>query len=100
MPRFTLMPGGYVVVWQNESPIIQTPSQTIETIILKRWHKAQPRTTKLISESLKHLRRNVKELLEFVSGGGLKAGYIAAEVIGVENFPHRCLKAREFGSKL
>jgi hypothetical protein len=53
-----------------------------------------------VPESLKRLRRNVKELLEFLSGGGLKAGYIAAEFIGVENFPHRRLKAREFGGKL
>jgi len=53
-----------------------------------------------VPESLKRLRRNVKELLEFLSGGGLKAGYIAAEFIGVENCPHRRLKAREFGGKL
>jgi len=28
-----------------------------------------------LTESLKRLRRNVKELLEFLSGGGFKAGY-------------------------
>jgi hypothetical protein len=32
-----------------------------------------------VPESLKRLRRNVKELLEFLSGGGLKGGYIAAK---------------------
>jgi len=51
-------------------------------------------------KNLKRSRRNVKELLEFLSGGGLKAGYIAAEFIGVEDLPHCRLKARELGSKV
>src|ERR1035437_10250113 len=46
------------------------------------------------------LRRNVKELLEFLSRGRFQTGQIAGEFIWVEDTPHRCLKAWEFGSKL
>lgn len=46
------------------------------------------------------LRRNVEESLQFPSGRRLKAGYIAAEFIRVENLPHCCLKARELGGKI
>ena len=46
------------------------------------------------------LRRNVEESLQFLSGGRLKAIYIAAEFLGVENIPDRCLKARELSGKI
>ncbi len=48
----------------------------------------------------KRLRRNVKGASGASFWGRLKAGYIAAEFIGVENLPHRRLKARELGSEL
>src|ERR1700746_2798086 len=48
----------------------------------------------------RHLRSDVEKLLEFFPGGRLKAGYIAAEFIGVENLSHSRLKARELGSKI
>ena len=49
---------------------------------------------------LDRLRRNVKELLESFSLGGLQTGQIAGEFIWVEDIPDRCLKAWEFGSEL
>src|SRR5215472_11136416 len=52
------------------------------------------------AECLKRSRRNVEEPLEFLSGGRFKAGHIAAEFIGVENLPHRCLKVRELSGKI
>ena len=45
-------------------------------------------------------RRNVEYLLELLPRGGLKAGYIPAQFIGVEDLPHCRLKARELGSEI
>ena len=70
-------------------PILEDIKNYLQTEKLKVLPKSA-----IGEENLRRSRRNVKELLELLSGGRLKAGDVTAEFIRVENLPHRRLKAR------
>jgi len=65
-----------------------------------RLDELLPDSGSLRSGKSQALKKKRKGASEASSGGRLKARYIAAKLKGIENLPHRRLKARELGSEL